>query len=99
MPVGSFMKGRRSRIIRGEVSFEQGMPERPKAPQPRNEMVYQVVRLNVHRDARGNLYPTLRKPALTADFTYEHFCEEAAEELLRVKDLEKRLEYNNLMAE
>ena len=37
--------------------------------------------------------------ALTADFTYEHFCEEAAEELLKVKDLEKRLEYNNLMAE
>ena len=54
------------------------MPERPKAPQPRNEMVYQGLRLNVHRDARGNLYPTLRKPALTADFTYEHFCEEAA---------------------
>ena len=43
--------------------------------------------------------PTLRKPALTADFTYENFCEEAAEELLRVKDLEKRPEYNNLMAE
>ena len=75
------------------------MPERPKAPQPRNEMVYQGLRLNVHRDARGNLYPTLRKPALTADFTYENFCEEAAEELLRVKDLEKRLEHNNLMAE
>ena len=49
--------------------------------------------------ARGNLYPTLRRPALTADFTYEHFCEEAAEELLRVKDLEKRLEHYNLMAE
>ena len=75
------------------------MPERPKAPQPRNEMVYQGLRLNVHRDARGYLYSTLRKPALTADFTYEHFCEEAAEELLRVKDLEKRPEYNNLMAE
>ena len=44
-------------------------------------------------------YPILRKPALTADFTYENFCQEAAEELLRVKDLEKRLEYNNLMAE
>ena len=44
-------------------------------------------------------YPILRKPALTADFTYENFCEEAAEELLRVKDLEKRLEHYNLMAE
>ena len=55
------------------------MPERPKAPQPRNEMVYQGLRLNVHRDARGYLYPTLRKPALTADFTYEHFCQEAAQ--------------------
>ena len=75
------------------------MPERPKAPQPRNEMVYQGLRLNVHRDARGNLYLTLRKPALTADFTYEHFCQETAEELLRVKDLEKRLEHYNLMAE
>ena len=99
MPVGSFMKGRLSRISRSEFIFEQGMPERPKAPQPRNEMVYQGLRLNVHRDARGNLYPTLGKPALTADFTYENFCEEAAEELLRVKDLEKRLEYNNLKAE
>ena len=75
------------------------MPERPKAPQPRNEMVYQGPRLNVHRDAREYPYPTLRKPALTADFTYEHFCEEAAEELLRVKDREKRLKYNNRMAE
>ena len=75
------------------------MPERPKAPQPRNEMVYQGLRLNVHRDARGHLYPTLRNQALDADFTYEHIYEEAAEELLRVKDLEKRLEYNNLMAE
>ena len=36
---------------------------------------------------------------LSPDFTYEHFCQEAAEELLRVKDLEKRLEHNNLMAE
>ena len=43
--------------------------------------------------------PPSRKPALTADFTYEHFCQEAAEELLRVKDLEKRLEHYNLMAE
>ncbi|MDD5970578.1 MAG: hypothetical protein PUC48_02665 [Paraprevotella sp.] len=40
-----------------------------------------------------------RKPSITADFTCEHFCQEAAEEQLRVKDLEKRLEYNNLMAE
>ena len=40
-----------------------------------------------------------RMPALTADFTYEHFCQEAAEELLRVKDLEKRLEHYNHMAE
>ena len=44
-------------------------------------------------------YPTLRKPALTADFIDENFCQEAAEELLRVKDLEKRLEHYNLMAE
>ena len=36
---------------------------------------------------------------LSPDFTYEHFCQEAAEELLRVKDLEKRLEHYNLMAE
>ncbi|MDD6759532.1 MAG: hypothetical protein PUE11_08565 [Paraprevotella sp.] len=43
--------------------------------------------------------PPSRKPALTADFTYEHFCQEAAEELLRVKDLEKRLEHYNLKAE
>ena len=40
-----------------------------------------------------------RKPSLTADFTYEHFCQKAAEELLRVKDLEKRLEHYNLIAE
>ena len=68
------------------------MPYIPIFPHLHNEMVYQGRRLNVHRDARGYLYPTLRKPALTADFTYENFCQEAAEELLRVKDLEKRLE-------
>ena len=47
----------------------------------------------------GSLCKLIRGPALTADFTYEHFCQEAAEELLRVKDLEKRLEHYNLIAE
>ena len=46
-----------------------------------------------------DLSPPSRKHALTDDFTYEHFCQEADEELLRVKDLEKRLEHYNLMAE
>ena len=36
---------------------------------------------------------------LSPDFTYKHFCPEAAEELLKVKDLEKRLEHYNLKAE
>ena len=32
-------------------------------------------------------------------FTCEHFYQETAEELFRVKDLEKRLKHYNLMAE
>ena len=47
----------------------------------------------------GSLCKLIRGPALTADFTYEHFFQEAAEELLRVKDLEKSQEHYNLMAE
>lgn len=54
---------------------------------------------SAERQKNQDLSPPSRKPALTDDFTYEHFCQEAAEELLKVKDLEKRLEYNNLMAE
>ena len=89
MNVGAFMTGRLSWDCQGTFTFEQGLPERPKAPQPRNEMVYQGLRLNVHRDARGYTYPTLRKPTYTQDFTFRDMCQEAAEELLRVKDLEK----------
>ncbi|MDY4998947.1 MAG: hypothetical protein SPF09_07750 [Bacteroidaceae bacterium] len=47
----------------------------------------------------GSLCKLNRGPALTADFTCEHFYQETAEELFRVKDLEKRLEHYNLMAE
>ena len=54
---------------------------------------------SAERQKNQDLSPPSRKPALTADFTYENIYQEAAEELLRVKDLEKRLEHYNLMAE
>ena len=47
----------------------------------------------------GSLCKLITGLALTTYFTYEYFFQEAAEELLRVKDLEKRLEHYNLMAE
>ena len=57
----------------------------------------QVIRVREYLLFRG--IPSPMYFLLSPDFTYEHFCEKAAEELLRVKDLEKRLEQYNLMAE
>ena len=87
----------------GSMYLGGSMPRRADirvaTPDKASATDYNHSRFDGQPSALCRRYPTLRKPALTADFTYENFCEEAAEELLRVKDLEKRPEYNNLMAE
>ncbi|MEE1091579.1 MAG: hypothetical protein UHZ01_00665 [Prevotella sp.] len=34
--------------------------------------------------AAGNLYPALRRPHLTADYTFQDFCREASRELAQL---------------
>lgn len=53
----------------------------------RNPTVYQGKFINVHQKQDGTLYPTFNRPPFTRDFTFRDFCQEAAEELQKVKSL------------
>lgn len=53
----------------------------------RNPCVYKGKCVNVHQQADGSLYPTLKRPRFTVDYTFKDFCREAAEELTAVAGL------------
>ncbi len=58
----------------------------------RNPCAYKGLCVNVHQRADGSLYPTLRRPHFTADYTFGLFCREAAEELTAVAGLVEETE-------
>lgn len=53
----------------------------------RNPCVYKGKCVNVHQRADGSLYPTLKRPHFTAEYTFQDFCHAAAEELTAVAGL------------
>ena len=55
----------------------------------RNPKIYEGACVNVHQRADGSLYPTLKRPRFTVDYTFQDFCREASEELMVVIDLIK----------
>lgn len=50
----------------------------------RNPCVYKGKCVNVHQRADGSLYPTLKRPRFTADYTFQDFCREASRELAQL---------------
>ena len=53
----------------------------------RNPCVYKGLCVNVHQRADGSLYPTLKRPRFTADYTFQDFCREASRELAQLPGL------------
>jgi hypothetical protein len=47
----------------------------------RNPCVYKGKCVNVHQRADGSLYPTLKRPQFTTDYTFQDFCREASREV------------------
>ena len=50
----------------------------------RNPIIYEGACVNVHQRADGSLYPTLKRPHFTADYTFKDFCREASRELAQL---------------
>lgn len=73
----------------GEDHFKavETASEMKRAAEQRNPIVFYGLRVNVHHRSDGTLYPTFNRPGYTADFTFQDFCREAAEELLFVAGL------------
>ena len=61
----------------------------PSTNGKRNPKIYEGKCVNVHQRADGSLYPTLKQPRFTVDYTFQDFCREASEELMAVIDLIK----------
>lgn len=55
-----------------------------KVTEQRNPIVFCGLRINVHRQSDGNLYPTFNRPRYSKDFSFEDFCIQAAQELLTI---------------
>ncbi len=71
-----------------DVCFVQdGNVEKRTEAVQRNPYVYRGLRINVHRKPDGTLYPTFNRPGYTQFFGFQHFCREAAQELLAVAGL------------
>jgi hypothetical protein len=47
----------------------------------RNPKIYEGKCVNVHQRADGTLYPTLKRPQFTTDYTFQDFCKQASKEL------------------
>ena len=88
MRVGAYLDGIMTRDGERHFSFIQNDPVKKKVVvTQRNPHVYIGKRINVNRKADGTLYPTFNRPRYTADFTFQDFCREAAEELMAVAGL------------
>ena len=61
----------------------------PSTNGKRNPKIYEGKCVNIHQRADGSLYPTLKQPRFTVDYTFQDFCREASEELMVVIDLIK----------
>lgn len=56
-------------------------------PVRRNPHIYEGDCINVNQAPDGTIYPTFNRPKFTEQFTFQDFCREAAEELLKIVSL------------
>jgi hypothetical protein len=62
-----------------ELFTVTGIP--PSTNGKRNPKIYEGKCVNVHQRADGSLYPTLKQPRFTVDYTFQDFCKQASREL------------------
>lgn len=84
MALGSHLDGMLTHDGEDHFTFIQNAVIRRSDVGHRNPHVYVGECINVNRRPDGTLYPTLKSPAYTEDFTFEDFCREVAAELLMV---------------
>ena len=83
MDVGEYLDGAITHDGEDHFTFVQNDQEKKllKVVQ-RNPHVYEGKYINVNRKKDGTLYPTFNRPQFTENFTFQDFCQGAADELL-----------------
>ena len=82
MAVGEYLDGAITHDEEDHFTFVQNDSEKKmqKVVQ-RNPHVYEGTYINVNRGKDGTLYPTFNRPQFTDSFTFQEFCQGAADEL------------------
>ena len=83
MAVGEYLDGAITHDGEDHFTFVQNDQEKKlqKVVQ-RNPHVYEGKYINVNRKKDGTLYPTFNRPQFSERFTFQDFCQGAADELL-----------------
>ena len=82
MAVGEYLDGAITHDGEDHFTFVQNDQEKKmqKVVQ-RNPHVYEGTYINVNRGKDGTLYPTFNRPQFSDSFTFQDFCQGAADEL------------------
>lgn len=83
MPVGKVLEGVLAHDSESHFLFMQRQSEK-QSKVVRYPLVYAGKCFNVHRRSDGLLYLSFTRPRYSKNYTFKHFCLDAAEELLAV---------------
>lgn len=81
MAVGEYLDGAITHDGEDHFTFVQNDSEKKKKVVQRNPHVYEGTYINVNRKKDGTLYPTFNRPQFSERFTFQDFCQGAADEL------------------
>ena len=84
---GEFLAGMLTRAGADRYCFVENSPKKKQVVNPRNPQLYKGSCINVNQQTDGTLYVSFNRPRYTEDYTFKHFCLQAAEELLMVAGL------------
>lgn len=82
MAVGEYLDGAITHDGEDHFTFVQNDSEKKKEKVvQRNPHVYEEKYINVNRKKDGTLYLTFNRPQFSERFTFQDFCQDAADEL------------------
>ena len=82
MAVGEYLDGAITHDGEDHFTFVQNDQEKKlQMVVQRNPHVYEGTYINVNRKKDGTLYPTFNRPPFSERFTFQDFCQGAADEL------------------
>lgn len=79
--IGEYLDGAITHDGEDHFTFVQNDSEKKKKVVQRNPHVYEGTYINVNRKKDGTLYPTFNRPQFSERFTFQDFCQGAADEL------------------